>query len=182
MPGWDSKFQKGDPLSLIARPPSPSQQIEGAATMATSFPSKQKLRATVNQPERQLTKPSATLFSFSFGFCSRFLCWWERKLKKKTVSLTSFSRKKITAAAQLRANDFSWLDLSNVWGALSSLLGGAIVEKKEKRPNCWKAPAFFHPDWLTTSGHSPTIHVYWHVLYTDIDWRERERERVYIYI
>ena len=104
-----------------------------------------------------------------------------KKTKKKTVSLTSFSRKKITAAAQLRANDFSWLDLSNVWGALSSLLGGAIVEKR-KRPNCWKAPAFFHPDWLTTSGHSPTIHVYWHVLYTDIDWRERERTSLYIYI
>ena len=145
MPGWDSKFQKGDPLSLIARPPSPSQQIEGAATMATSFPSKQKLRATVNQPERQLTKPAATLFS-SFGFCSRFLCWWERKLKKKTVSLTSFSRKKITAAAQLRANDFSWLDLSNVWGALSSLLGGAIVEKKKAK--LLEGPCFLSP-WLT---------------------------------
>ena len=111
MPGWDSKFQKGDPLSLIARPPSPSQQIEGAATMATSFPSKQKLRATVNQPERQLTKPAATLFFFLWLLLS-FSLLMRKKTKKKTVSLTSFSRKKITAAAQLRANDFSWLDLS----------------------------------------------------------------------
>ena len=113
MPGWDSKFQKGDPLSLIARPPSPSQQIEGAATMATSFPSKQKLRATVNQPERQLTKPAATLFFFLWLLLS-FSLLMRKKTKKKPVSLTSFSRKKITAAAQLRANDFSWLDLSNV--------------------------------------------------------------------